>query len=464
MIQSFLIARVGQELFGVPAERILEIAPALTATPLPFVPDFVDGVVSVGGRILPQIDLLRRLGRDRTVRAEESELVVVSAGAGDYALAIDHAVTLAAIDPDAVSPIAGTEAAIQRFVLGEFEWQGRHVPILDADAFALEDVSQSDNGLATAAPLGRLSGTDRGAAQRVEGFAGILVEIAGGPYALPLGAVREVVETGTVRSLPHAPSALRGLFDLRGRPLALFALDEMLGLPSEAGSQAILVDGVGGLIGLGVAKVIGLRRFPEEPKRARADMGATIERYLIDQSGRMVMIVDPVSLLSQPALSGWRDCLPVGTGLEEAAQGRIETRRFLSMSVAGEAWALDLDRVERVAEYRMPQDTPAQPGPHAQIHGIVDIGGEILPVIDLARTLGRETPEQEISPQSAAYVVARLPQGNAALLVGQLHRILTLPVGEIERLPDARRHMVEGIGRLDGRLISILSIDGLLAA
>lgn len=52
----------------------------------------------------------------------------------------------------------------------------------------------------------------------------LLVQIARQRYALEAGAIDEVLPLIEVRSLPHAPPALAGMFDFRGEPVPLVDL------------------------------------------------------------------------------------------------------------------------------------------------------------------------------------------------------------------------------------------------
>ena len=69
----------------------------------------------------------------------------------------------------------------------------------------------------------------------------IFFELDSGPYALRLDAVAEVVRAGPVRRVPLAGSAVRGLGERRGRPIAIVDLPRLLddGSPEIASTHLV---------------------------------------------------------------------------------------------------------------------------------------------------------------------------------------------------------------------------------
>jgi purine-binding chemotaxis protein CheW len=77
-------------------------------------------------------------------------------------------------------------------------------------------------------------------------------------YALPLEDVREIIRLPHVTRLPGAPSALRGVANLRGAILPLVDLREALGLPPQAYGKytvVIVAETMGVRVGLVVDRV-----------------------------------------------------------------------------------------------------------------------------------------------------------------------------------------------------------------
>ena len=80
-------------------------------------------------------------------------------------------------------------------------------------------------------------------------------------YALPLGAIREVVlPPSHVSRVPRAPEAVRGVMNLRGRVITVVDLRALLGLPDAGAAcqKVVLLDRGRRDLGLLVTDVDGI--------------------------------------------------------------------------------------------------------------------------------------------------------------------------------------------------------------
>ena len=71
---KFAVFRIGREDFGIDITRVVEILNTQTVHSLPELPDFLSGVITVRGEVLPLLDLRRRFG---TQSSETKELIIV---------------------------------------------------------------------------------------------------------------------------------------------------------------------------------------------------------------------------------------------------------------------------------------------------------------------------------------------------------------------------------------------------
>ena len=59
---KFAIFRIGQEDFGIEIDKVVEILNTQKVYTLPELPDFLSGVITVRGEVVPLLDLRRRFG------------------------------------------------------------------------------------------------------------------------------------------------------------------------------------------------------------------------------------------------------------------------------------------------------------------------------------------------------------------------------------------------------------------
>jgi len=61
-MQKFTIFKIGDEVFGIGIDRVVEILKMQKIFTIPGLPEFLSGVMSVRGNVIPVIDLRRRFG------------------------------------------------------------------------------------------------------------------------------------------------------------------------------------------------------------------------------------------------------------------------------------------------------------------------------------------------------------------------------------------------------------------
>ena len=113
-------------------------------------------------------------------------------------------------------------------------------------------------------------------------------------YALPLGAVREVVvQPGMASRVPRAPACVRGIINLRGRVVTVVELGGLLGLQEgEAPStKVVLLDRGRRDLGLLVTDVEGIE--PIEKVSTAPGRPASAVRGVARLKGLAVTVLDP---------------------------------------------------------------------------------------------------------------------------------------------------------------------------
>jgi purine-binding chemotaxis protein CheW len=71
---KFAIFKIGQEDFGIEIDKVVEILNTQKVYTLPELPDFLSGVITVRGEVVPLLDLRKRFG---IAAAEVKELIII---------------------------------------------------------------------------------------------------------------------------------------------------------------------------------------------------------------------------------------------------------------------------------------------------------------------------------------------------------------------------------------------------
>ena len=136
---SLLVFLLGDERYGVELHRTREILRARAPTKLPSVPAWLEGVVAVRGRVMPVVDVCKRLGLTPAPgRTEERFIVVHVSGNEPAALRVDAVAGVARFRQELVR-----EARDVPFVRAIAE-EAEVVRVLDVDALWKRDLHTSN--------------------------------------------------------------------------------------------------------------------------------------------------------------------------------------------------------------------------------------------------------------------------------------------------------------------------------
>ena len=128
-----LAFRLGSEEYVVMVEQVKEVLKLRDLTPVPHAPEYVPGVISLRGAVLPVIDLARRLSLAPGVRDEKSRIMVVSIEDEDAGLIVDRVLGVVRFLPDAIqhAPEAGERGS--EFLKGIVRKEGKLYILLDLE-------------------------------------------------------------------------------------------------------------------------------------------------------------------------------------------------------------------------------------------------------------------------------------------------------------------------------------------
>jgi len=139
-----------------------------------------------------------------------------------------------------------------------------------------------------------------------------------------------------------------------------------------------------------------------------------------------------------------------------------KTREMITFLVGGQEFGIDVMSVREIRVW-----TPATPIAHAPsfVVGMINLRGVVLPIVDFAARLGFP-PTQPTSRH--AILVAEIGKQDVGLLVEGVSEILSVAADELQAVPDvgsdSTREFVSGVLAKQGRMISMVSIEGLSPA
>ncbi len=133
--RTFVIFRLGSEEYGLDIGRVQSIVRFEQPTTVPRCPESIMGVINMRGRVIPVVDMTRRLGCGAFVPTAGSRIIVVEGAAGLLGLAVDAANEVVGIARDAIQPTpeAAISPEVSEMFEGVAERDGALVILVDLD-------------------------------------------------------------------------------------------------------------------------------------------------------------------------------------------------------------------------------------------------------------------------------------------------------------------------------------------
>jgi purine-binding chemotaxis protein CheW len=102
--EQLVVFTLGQEAYGLRIDVVREIITLQQVTQVPHAPAFVEGVINLRGRVIPVIDLRRRLGLAEAERGRMTRIVVVEGEGGTVGMVVDAVSEVLTVSGEQVEP------------------------------------------------------------------------------------------------------------------------------------------------------------------------------------------------------------------------------------------------------------------------------------------------------------------------------------------------------------------------
>jgi purine-binding chemotaxis protein CheW len=134
--------------------------------------------------------------------------------------------------------------------------------------------------------------------------------------------------------------------------------------------------------------------------------------------------------------------------------------QIVGFRIGRETFGLPISAVREIV--RVPEIT-AVPNAPEYIEGVVNLRGQIIPVIDLRKRFGAKVV---VPHKKNRIVVVECETRLVGLIVSSASEVLRIPPSEIEEphnmFQDGDLNYVTGVGKLNGRLVMLLDLKKIL--
>lgn len=142
-----------------------------------------------------------------------------------------------------------------------------------------------------------------------------------------------------------------------------------------------------------------------------------------------------------------------------------DVNQYLSFILDGETYGVSILVIKEILEYSEPTKVPMMPG---FIRGVINLRGNVLPVVDLSLRLGKK--ETGIAKRTCV-VIVEVQCGSEGMEVGvvvdAVNEVMDIEPGNIESAPSfgtkIRNSFIQGMGKVGDKFVVLLNIERVLS-
>ncbi len=145
-------------------------------------------------------------------------------------------------------------------------------------------------------------------------------------------------------------------------------------------------------------------------------------------------------------------------GLPEGEKHVLETTQFIVIRLGEEQYGIDIRNIDNIVRMQPITRIPKMP---SYLRGVINMRGEVIPVISMRRKMG--LADDEITKATRIIVLKLEQEGNVGILVDEVKEVVELTSDEIEKITynakEEKGSLISAVGKHDGELISLFDLN-----
>lgn len=138
----YLLFKIDDTNYGLPLAMALEILTIQSITRLPRVASYVEGIVNLRGKVIPVLDVRKKLGLPERQYDDKTCIIVLDIHDMHVGLIVDMVSEVTSVPEDQIMPPPKTNGASTTYIASVSQLENRIVLNLDCDAFFKNDIEQ----------------------------------------------------------------------------------------------------------------------------------------------------------------------------------------------------------------------------------------------------------------------------------------------------------------------------------
>jgi purine-binding chemotaxis protein CheW len=457
--------------FGLDIDRVQEITTRSQITAVPGAPKFVLGVINLRGQIIPVLDSRQRFHLAPATATGKTRIMVLDLAGEPTGFQVDSVAEVVKLDDFSLKETPPLVAGVRSEYLAGMVTAGHRLitlinldKILDSSEFFHRELLTQESG-------------------RIIGFASHGQEVEEESDELPfvtfllgqesfgvaLTNVEEIVDLPQVTKIPDAPAYVLGVICIRDQVLPLLDFTKLLrveGASDEVQKEMVILlsfeNARLGMVVDGIQEIIRIRE--EEILPAPHTLSEREKGHLdgvVIRSDRMVSLIRVLEILDREDHQKLVTMSSAISSTRVVEQVENHDLSIVVFRLGDESFGMRLHEVREII--MVGQITPVPRAP-AFVEGVLNLRGEVMPVLDLRSRFGLE--RRECTALSRILIT---PIGGVftGLVVDSVQEVGTVDQRKLEDPPKVTsagaNAYIEKVARSESGMIFLLDLRRLLS-
>lgn len=144
----------------------------------------------------------------------------------------------------------------------------------------------------------------------------------------------------------------------------------------------------------------------------------------------------------------------------EEVEGDLELIQLVTFSIGEEEFGVNILQVQEIIRTMEITKVPRAPD---FVEGVINLRGKVIPIVDMRSRFGLESKEHD---KYTRIIVIETDMIIVGFVVDSVSEVLRIPAHSVQPPPPVLAGMdseyIDGVGKLDDRLLILLDLDSLL--
>lgn len=457
---------LGQEEFGVDIMNVRETIRFTEVTKVPQTPDYVEGICNLRGSILPIIDGRSRFGMERRLRDERTRILVVDVKGRVTGIVVDRVSEVLRVNVKDLEPAPAVIRNVEADYLdGVVKLNGgkRLIMALNLEKILTVDLVDNIQTQTIASSV-----LEQAKSNEVDLDEDQLVTFLLGDeeYAFDIMHVKEIIRVPEITAVPNTSYYIEGVVSIRNHLLPIVNMRSFFGMEDAVitdQSRVIIIDLGNMSAGFKVDRVMEVIRVSKNVIEPPPVVFSSSESEQIrgvaklNQGARLLMCLNAQNLLSAAIvkeLVGETEEI-----LEEKLDKQLmEEEQLVAFRLGNEEFAIKITDVQEINRYT---EVVRMPGTPAYFDGLVNLRGNIIPVLNLRR---RFNLEERANDDSTRIIIVDVGNQKNGVVVDSVSEVLRFDRSLVEETPkilsnDVDAKYINGVCKLNNGKRMVLILD-----